>query len=308
MAGCGQWRYSLSDNNNVSCSESENLRSIQLRGLTLPNRPAADPNEGYPVAIQWGNNRAFTGKNRRRCYFESQWRQAGRFRANPSKFEGSGFSDGVTVNLYAQPGTSSVACTNAGGAGWDQHRFPPTWVPTIASSRRSTSPPMCSVPPANTWSVLSMGAGVHSGTTLIIEVEVGLEVVGAGSGIEFQPGQQITLSIEGGGSNLGIESIPRRRAVVGPRRNISEPATISSSLSQPAEPAPLPWPLPLPVGKPPPPTSPSRAFDLLVQGVGAAGISMGQTAVASASNLPGNQVCNVTLAGIRLAFLGRRPH
>ena len=33
------------------------------------------------------------------------------------------------------------------------------------------------------------------------------------------------------------------------------------------------------------------AFDLLVQGVGAAGIGMGQTAVVSASNLPGDQKC-----------------
>ena len=34
------------------------------------------------------------------------------------KFKGSGFSDGVTANLYAQPGTGSDVCTNAGGGSW----------------------------------------------------------------------------------------------------------------------------------------------------------------------------------------------
>ena len=300
VAGCGQWRYSLSDNNNVSCSESENLRSIQLRGLTLPNRPAADPNEGYPVAIQWGNNRAFTGKIGVDATLKVNGDKLAGF-GESIKFEGSGFSDGVTVNLYAQPGTSSVACTNAGGAGWtnigstnvgSDYRFVSEVDISTNVFRSAGKYLVCAVD----------GAGVHSGTTLIIEIEVGLEVVGAGSSIEFQPGQQITLSIEGGGSNLGIESILVAGQSLGPgeyqRAGNNIFITIPTGRAGTFTVA-----VTFTGGQTATANITIAAFDLLVQGVGAAGISMGQTAVASASNLPGNQVCNVTLAGIRLAFL-----
>ena len=300
VAGCGQWRYSLSDNNNVRCSESENLRGIQLRGLTLPNRPAVDPNEGYPVAIQWGNNRAFTGKIGVDATLKVNGDKLVGF-GESIKFEGSGFSDGVTVNLYAQPGTSSVACTNAGGAGWtnigstnvgSDYRFV-SEVDIFTNVFRSAGKYLvCAVD----------GAGVHSGTTLIIEIEVGLEVVGAGSSIEFQPGQQITLSIEGGGSNLGIESILVAGQSLGPgeyqRAGNNIFITIPTGRAGTFTVA-----VTFTGGQTATVNITIAAFDLLVQGVGAAGISMGQTAVASASNLPGNQVCNVTLAGIRLAFL-----
>ena len=300
VAGCGQWRYSLSDNNNVRCSESENLRGIQLRGLTLPNRPAVDPNEGYPVAIQWGNNRAFTGKIGVDATLKVNGDKLVGF-GESIKFEGSGFSDGVTVNLYAQPGTSSVACTNAGGAGWtnigstnvgSDYRFVSEVDISTNVFRSAGKYLVCAVD----------GAGVHSGTTLIIEIEVGLEVVGAGSGIEFQPGQQITLSIEGGGSNLGIESILVAGQSLGPgeyqRAGNNIFITIPTGRAGTFTVA-----VTFTGGQTATVNIAIAAFDLLVQGVGAAGISMGQTAVASASNLPGNQVCNVTLAGIRLAFL-----
>ena len=300
VAGCGQWRYSLSDNNNVRCSESENLRGIQLRGLTLPNRPAVDPNEGYPVAIQWGNNRAFTGKIGVDATLKVNGDKLVGF-GESIKFEGSGFSDGVTVNLYAQPGTSSVACTNAGGDGWtnigstnvgSDYRFVSEVDISTNVFRSAGKYLVCAVD----------GAGVHSGTTLIIEIEVGLEVVGAGSGIEFQPGQQITLSIEGGGSNLGIESILVAGQSLGPgeyqRAGNNIFITIPTGRTGTFTVA-----VTFTGGQTATVNIAIAAFDLLVQGVGAAGISMGQTAVASASNLPGNQVCNVTLAGIRLAFL-----
>ena len=300
VAGCGQWRYSLSDNNNVSCSESENLRSIQLRGLTLPNRPAADPNEGYPVSIQWGNNRVFTGKIGVDATLKVNGDKLVGF-GESIKFEGSGFSDGVTVNLYAQPGTSSVACTNAGGAGWTN-----IGSTNVGSGYRFVSEVDISTNvfrSAGKYLVCAVdGAGVHSGTTLIIEIEVGLEVVGAGSGIEFQPGQQITLSIEGGGSNLGIESILVAGQSLGPgeyqRAGNNIFITIPTGRAGTFTVA-----VTFTGGQTATANITIAAFDLLVQGVGAAGISMGQTALASASNLPGKQVCNVTLAGIRLAFL-----
>ena len=300
VAGCGQWRYSLSDNNNVSCSESENLRSIQLHGLTLPNRPAADPNEGYPVAIQWGNNRAFTGKIDVDATLKVDGDKLVGF-GESIKFEGSGFSDGVTANLYAQPGTSSVVCTNAGGAGWtnidstnvgSDHRFVSEVDISANVFRFAGKYLVCAVD----------GAGVHSGTALIIEIKVGLKVVGAGSGIEFQPGQQITLSIEGGGSNLGIESILVAGQSLGPGEYQRAGNNIFITIPT-GRVGTFTVAVTFTGGQTATANITIAAFDLLVQGVGAAGISMGQTAVASASNLPGNQVCNVTLAGIRLAFL-----
>ena len=122
VAGCGQWRYSLSDNNNVGCSESENLRSIQLRGLTLPNRPAADPNEGYPVSIQWGNNRAFTGKIGVDATLKVNGDKLVGF-GESIKFEGSGFSDGVYRQPLRSAGYQFRRVHQRGRRRLDQHRF-----------------------------------------------------------------------------------------------------------------------------------------------------------------------------------------
>ena len=127
-------------------------------------------------------------------------------------------------------------------------------------------------------------------------------MVGAGSSIEFQPGQQITLSIEGGGSNLGIESILVAGQSLGPGEYQRAGNNIFITIP-PGRTGTFTVAVTFTGGQTATVNIAIAAFDLLVQGVGAAGISMGQTAVASASNLPGNQVCNVTLAGIRLAFL-----
>ena len=300
-AGCGQWRHigASSNSANTRCADVGSLRSIQLRGLTLPSRPAA-AGEPYDVSIRWGSNAAFDGTIKVDATLEIDGDKLVGF-GESIKFKGSGFSDGVTANLYAQPGTGSEVCTNAGGGSWtnigstnvgSDHRFESDVEISTTAFRSAGKYLVCAVD----------GAGVPSANALIIEIKVGLTVIGAGSGIEFQPGQQITLSIEGGGSNLGIESILVAGQVLGhgewqrsgnnifvtipPGRAGTFTASVTFAGGQTAS-----------------VNITIAAFDLLVQGVGAAGIGMGQTAVVSASNLPGEEVCNVTLAGIRLAFL-----
>ena len=63
IAGCGQWRHIGASPNSASakCADVGSLRSIQLRRLTLPSRPAAAAGEPYNVSIQWGSNTAFLG-------------------------------------------------------------------------------------------------------------------------------------------------------------------------------------------------------------------------------------------------------
>ena len=217
------------------------------------------------------------------------------------KFKGSGFSDGVTANLYAQPGTGSDVCTNAGGGSWtnigstnvgSDHRFESDVEISTNVFRSAGKYLVCAAD----------GAGVHSGTALIIEIKVGLKVVGAGAGIEFQPGQEIALSIEGGASNLSIESV----LVAGQTLGSGEWRRVGNNIYvtiPPGRAGTFTASVTFAGGQTASVNITIAAFDLLVQGVGAAGIGMGQTAVVSASNLPGDKVCNVTLAGIRLAFL-----
>ena len=228
IAGCGQWRHIGASSNSAStrCADVGSLRSIQLRGLTLPSRPASAAEETYDVSIQWGSNAAFAGTIDVGATLEIEGDKLVGF-GESIKFQGSGFSDGVTANLYAQPGTGSDVCTNAGRGSWTNigstnvgtdHRFESDVEISANVFRSAGKYLVCAVD----------GAGVHSGTALSIEIKVGLKVVGAGAGIEFQPGQEIALSIEGGASNLSIESV----LVAGELRwalvNGGESATIST--------------------------------------------------------------------------------
>ena len=216
IAGCGQWRHigASSNSANTRCAAVGSLRSIQLRGLTLPSRPASAAEEDYVVSIQWGSNAPFSETIDVGATLEIEGDKLVGF-GESIKFKGSGFSYGVTANLYAQPGTGSEVCTNAGGGSWtnigstnvgSDHRFESDVEISTTAFRSAGKYLVCAVD----------GAGVPSANALIIEIKVGLKVVGAGSGIEFQPGQEIALSIEGGGSNLGIESILVAGQVAGP--------------------------------------------------------------------------------------------
>ena len=302
IAGCGQWRPIGASPNSASakCADVGSLRSIQLRGLTLPSRPASAAEETYDVSIRWGSNAAFLGTIDVGATLEIEGDKLVGF-GESIKFKGSGFSDGVTANLYAQPGTGSDVCTNAGRGSWTNigstnvgtdHRFESDVEISANVFRSAGKYLVCAVD----------GGGVHSGTALIIEIKVGLKVVGAGAGIEFQPGQEIALSIEGGGSNLGIESVLVAGQLLGPGEWRQVGNNIYVTIP-PGRAGTFTASVTFAGGQTASVNITIAAFDLLVQGVGAAGIGMGQTAVVSASNLPGDNVCNVTLAGIRLAFL-----
>ena len=302
IAGCGQWRPIGASSNSAftKCADVGSLRSIQLRGLTLPSRPASAAEETYDVSIQWGSNQPFAGTVDVGATLEIDGDKLVGF-GEKIRMEGSGFSDGVTVNLYARPGTSSVVCGGIGGGGWtnigsanvgSDHRFVSEVEVSSNLFRSAGKYLVCAVD----------GGGVHSGTALIIEIKVGLEVVGAGSGIEFQSGQQVTLSIEGGGSNLGIEAILVAGQLLGPGEWRRSGNNIYVTIP-PGRAGTFTVAVTFTGGQTATANITVAAFDLLVQGIGASGIGMGQTAVVSASNLPGDKVCSVTLAGIHLAFL-----
>ena len=294
LPGCQSWGPSVREEVGV-CERARFPVSIELEDVQLPDQPAR-----YKVSITWpsGSSNALDDT----IGVDATLKIDGVDEVGYGKtieFKGSGFSEGVSVNLYARPGASSTNCKGAEVSSWtnigsssvgSNYRFV-TEVEISTNVFRS----------AGKYQICALdGAGVSSGTSLAITVEAGIKVVGGGSNRNFRPGDQITVTIEGGGSNVGISQV-----LIGGRpanwnrgggNNLF--VTIPSSASGTITVAVI-----FTEG----PTASANiiigAIDLSVQGIGAAGIGLGQTVIVSASNLPGDQVCSVALGGVRLAFL-----
>ena len=122
------------------------------------------------------------------------------------EFKGSGFSEGVSVNLYARPGASSTNCKDAEVSSWSN-----IGSSSVGSNYRFVAEVEISTNvfrSAGKYQICALdGAGVSSGTSLAITVEAGIKVVGGGSNRNFRPGDQITVTIEGGGINAGISQV-----------------------------------------------------------------------------------------------------
>ena len=293
LPGCADWlRIGASDPG--ACDNVGFPVSVALRGLRLPAKPATE-GDGYRVTIQWDNGRQFTDTINVDAALEVVGDDEFSY-GETAQFRGSGFTDGLTVNLYIQQGTSSVACNNRTG-NWSSadlatvdagNRFTLDVDIATALFPRSGKYQICAVD----------GAGVHSGTSIDIEIKAGLAVVGAG---EVRPGGEISLRISGG-SNLVVDSVfvggqrldNRQWRLSGSSLTVNLPPRVAGVVSVRVE---------FQGGASAQASVTIKDAELSVSGLAATGAGLGQSLFVSADNLSGDKVCMVSLGGVSLAFL-----
>lgn len=293
LPGCADWlRIGASDRG--ACDNVSFPVRVTLRGLRLPAKPATE-GDGYRVTIQWDNGTEFTHSITVDAALEVVGDDEFSY-GETARFRGSGFTDGLTVNLYIQQGTSSVACNNRSG-NWNSagsatvdagNRF--TLAVDIATALfpRSGKYQICAVD----------GAGVDNGTSIDIEIKAGLAVVGAG---EVRPGGEISLRISGG-SNLVVDSVfvggqrldNRQWRLSGSSLTVTLPPRVAGVVSVRVE---------FQGGASAQASVTIKDAELSVSGLAAAGAGLGQSLFVSADNLSGDMVCTVSLGGVNLAFL-----
>ena len=298
LLGCQAWREYGGANTGV-CDLVQPPMSIELKDVLLPGLPS-DSGEGYEISVRWADGAHHADTIDVDATLQVDGDDAKGY-GETVKFNGLGFSNGLTAKLFALPDAGSKACTLVGGAGWTE-----IGITSVGSDGRFTSEIEITTNlfrAAGKYQVCAVdGAGVSSGTSVDIDVKAGLTVVGAGSGLDFTPGQEITLSIAGGGAGLSVESI-----LVGGKslsqgqwrqggNNIfvtlptgrSGTVTIFVTFSN---------------GQTASANITIGAIELEVGGVGANGLGLGETAVVTATNLPGREVCSASLGGVPIALL-----
>ncbi len=297
LPGCQAWGPNFGDNIGV-CERARLPVSIQLENVRLPNQPAS-PSDPYFVRITWprGSSNTLTDDVGVDASLDVDGSQDGGY-GDTIKFEGAGFDDGITVSLFALQDTGSKACDNVNG--WrnigtttvdDDHTF--TFDVEITSTFFR---------PAGKYQICAVdGSGVSSGTSIGIEVTLGLEVIGGGADANFRPGQEVTLSVEGATGNVSVTDIliagrPQSQwrtagnnIIVTIPPGTSGTVTISVQFQGMTERVSAI----ITIG----------AIELEVRGISSAGIGLGSTAIVTATDLPGTEVCNVTLGGTPIAFL-----
>ena len=200
VAGCSGWRRSTSGGDRADCSDGMNLDRILITDLTLPTRPA-DTDEGYEVSIAWDGEGPFTGSINVDASLDIDGDDEVSY-GETVRFEGVGFADGLTVDLYAEQGSSSAACKDI--SGWRQ-----VGSTTVGSSGHFTIEveiTQTDFRNADKYQVCALdGEGTTSGGSISFEVRPGLEVAG-GSDRQFAPGEEAVLRLVGG-QNLNPESV-----------------------------------------------------------------------------------------------------
>ena len=203
MPGCGAWnQYGTDDGAN--CDNVGTLEGIELEDIILPNVPA-DDDDGYPVTITWGGIEVLSGKVGVDPALEVDGDNEVGY-GETIEIDGLGFTDGVSVDLYAKliSGSGTEACNQATGSGWTQigdgaivgsnHRFTSRFEIKSSQFRSSGRYQICAID----------GAGVVSVKSPIITITAGLEVVGLS---EVSPGDRVTLKIVGGGSGVRVSNV-----------------------------------------------------------------------------------------------------
>ena len=292
LPGCSGWRAGSSDRN--VCDEAGPRVSIQLRGLRLPSKP--DP-DGYEATVRWGEDGEIF---RDTVGVDATLEVAGDEEVGygeKARFQGFGFSDGLTVNLYALPSTSSVSCVSRTG-NWRE--IGSAAVGADYSFTIDAEVTTASFPRAGKYQICAAdGAGVSNANNVDIEVSAGLELEGGDR--EARPGGRVTLRLTGGGG-LRVENVfvaGRRLPTsgwshAGSTLTVTLPPGVSGTVSVRAE---------LDSGRSVSANVTIGDAELRVSGVSAAGAGLGQSVFVSAEDLSGNEVRRVSLGGVRLAFL-----
>ena len=288
---CSGWRSRGDEDFRLECS-SVTLSGIRLEGLILPNMPADDDDE-YGVSIEWGSVGPLPGSVGVNPTLEIDGdREVGY--GETVEIEGLGFTNGLSVDLYARNAATPQGCGNAGGSGWasvgsatvaPDHRFEADI--EIATNYFRT---------AGTYEVCAVdGAGVRSVEALRLIITGGIEVVGRD---DVAPGAEVTLRFIGGGStNVTAVQVAGRQAsysLAGNNIIVTLPTNVSGTVVITVY---------LGAGGTVSAKVTIGDADLTVSGVPSRGVGLGQQFLVRSNNLPGDEVCQVTLGGVPLAFL-----
>ena len=201
LPGCQQWSSGSGDPG--VCQFAGPPVVIEFKNFKLPEQRATG-DDPYRVAIEW-DGRTLTDSVAVDAALEIVGDSEVGY-GETVEVRGFGFTNGVSVDLYARPisGSGTEACTAATGSGWTEigegtivgsnYRF--TSQVTISSNqfRSAGRYQICAVD----------GAGVVSVANLIFTVTAGLEVVGLS---EVSPGERVTLKIVGGGAGVHVSSV-----------------------------------------------------------------------------------------------------
>ena len=305
LSGCSGWRATYADLTRSAC-EVLGAQKITIRLnniIRLPGKPA-ESDEPYEITVQWEDGATLKHTLVMKAAMSIDGENAVGY-GETVTFTGAGFAPGLTVNLSAQPGAGSAACTGVGGSGWRN-----VGSATVGSDYRFTAQVeirTTAFPNAGRYRVCARdGGGRTSDTSIAIDVEAGLRVVGAGSGATVRPGEAVQLSIEGAAGGLTVRNVRVAGRPLeggqwwqsGTTLSVTIPPHTSGTVTISVE---------LRDGDGSVRTASANitiaAFELGVQGIGSGGLTLGQNAIASSLNLPGNEVCSITLGGIPLAFL-----
>ena len=107
LPGCQSWEFG--DTVGV-CDRASFPISIELEDVQLPNRPS-DSGEGYEVAIQWTDGTRFTATIDVDAALEVDGDDEVAY-GETVTFNGSGFSEGLTVRLHTIQASGSRACND----------------------------------------------------------------------------------------------------------------------------------------------------------------------------------------------------
>lgn len=113
LPGCAGWQ-AIGSNEYRGCDTAQAPLSIQLRDLRLPDAPASDGDE-YTVTIRWGDGADLPQKTIR---VDAALEISGDRELDyndTARFQGYGFSSGLTVRLYAKAGNDAETCDNRTG-------------------------------------------------------------------------------------------------------------------------------------------------------------------------------------------------
>ena len=288
---CAGWRQRGDANFRVDCT-NEYLEAIRLERLVLPNTPP-EGDEKYYVKISWGGGQELPSKVGVNATLELDGDNEVSY-GETVKIEGLGFSDGLSVFLYAKAVTTPEGCGNAGGSGWttvgtttvgSNHRFEADVEIATNHFRNAGTYEVCAVD----------GDDVHSVAALRIIVSSGVEVVG---NTEFSPGSEVTLRFIGGGStNVTAVRVAGREVTwtrAGDNLLVTLPPNVSGTVV-----------ISVYIGSNDPVSAKVTIgdADLTVHGVPSRGAGLGHQFLVRSNNLPGEKVCQVSLGGIPLVFL-----
>ena len=296
LPGCQAWK---SGDDVGVCDRASFPITIELQDVQLPDQPSAS-RDGYEITVQWTDETKLittidvdatleVGGDGEVGYGETV------------EFKGLGFSEGLTVRLHAIRADSSQACGDTSGAGWNE-----IGSATVGSDGRFTAEveitPNLFRSSGKHQVCATDGSGVFNFNLVSVDVKAGVVVVGAATGFEFSPGQEVTLSIVGGGTGLNPQDV----RVGGRLLGRSEWRTAGDNILvtiPPGTSGKVTVFVTFSGGQTASANITVGAIELLVQGVGSNGIGLGGSATVSANNLPGQEVCTASLDGIAIALL-----